>query len=442
MVLMQGQRIQSFTLLDRAGDPNMGQVWVAKSDAGVTVALKCISEQFRGNEDMTRRFWRECAFQMRLRHPSIVPVSECVQQEGDLFLVMQYIRGGSLEDRLRQLLGNPLPLEETLSISSDVLQALDYAHQQGVIHRDVKPSNILLEAGRAYLTDFGVAMGMKKHHRASTLSAGTYPYMSPEQILLDRPTDQRSDVYGFGCVLYEMLTGRPPFPLDPQQSCSDEELRQMQLNTPPIPPRQLNSSISDRLNHVTMTALAKNPEDRFAGCGSFALAIAGAVTQAPQMPPGAVGVSLANNFGVLLVLWAFALLLSGTARRAADITAILWLVGGGSAAVVLRLLYKAWSAIQDPAAQPTRLLWLALPSFATAYNTFVARKHLDVKQESRAIYLLFTAGALATAVAAFLPFQAVTVVFMLIEFFVMVPLLVFALAGAINRLGAAQRSAQ
>src|ERR1700682_5430429 len=167
MVLTQGQRIQSFTLLDRVGDPNMGQVWVARSDSGATVALKCISEQFRGNEDMTRRFWRECAFQMRLRHPSIVPVSDCVQHGGDLFLVMQYIRGGSLEGRLRERLGNPLPLEETLSISSDVLRALDCAHQHGVIHRDVKPSNILMEGGRAYLTDFGVAVGMKTRHRTS-----------------------------------------------------------------------------------------------------------------------------------------------------------------------------------------------------------------------------------------------------------------------------------
>ena len=144
MVLTQGQRVQSFTLLDRLGDPNMGQVWIARSDSGATVALKCISEQFRGNEDMIRRFWRECAFQMRLRHPGIVPVSDCVQQDGDLFLVMQYIRGGSLEDRLKQAMGNPLPLAEILSISSAILQALDYAHQNGVIHRDLKQSNILL----------------------------------------------------------------------------------------------------------------------------------------------------------------------------------------------------------------------------------------------------------------------------------------------------------
>src|ERR1700724_3065041 len=151
MLLTQGQRLQSYTLVNRIGDPNMGQVWQAVADSGATVALKCISDQFRGNEDMTKRFWRECAYQMRLHHPSIVQVYDCVQQDGDLFLVMQYIPGGSLDDRLRQLRGIPLPLDETLRISADILKALDYAHQQGVIHRDVKPSNILLEGERAYL---------------------------------------------------------------------------------------------------------------------------------------------------------------------------------------------------------------------------------------------------------------------------------------------------
>ena len=447
MVLTQGQRVQSFTLLDRVGDPNMGQVWIARSDAGSTVALKCISEQFRGNDEMIRRFWRECAFQMRLRHPSIVPVSDCLQQDGDLFLVMQYIRGGSLEDRLRQTLGNPLPLEEALSISSDVLQALDYAHQNGVIHRDVKPSNILLEGGKAYLTDFGVAMGMKRRHRAPGASAGTYPYMSPEQIVVNRPTDQRSDVYGFGCVLYEMLTGRPPFPLDPREPCSDEELRQMQVNVQPIPPNQLNSSIPERLNHVILTALAKSADDRFHGCGSFAMALMGAVpARPPQSQSTGTEVSRANNFGVLFTIWAFGLLLSGAAKNSADITAIALLSFVGSAAVVARLLYVASAAIQDPApgnntAKPIALARSALGSFAGEYNAFIDRNRLNVRHESRVPYILFVAGTCATIVLAVLPLPFRSVFLILIPFFVTVPPVVFALTGAINRLASAQRSA-
>jgi len=457
MVLTQGQRVQAFTLLDRVGDPNMGQVWIARSDAGATVALKCISEQFRGNEDMIRRFWRECAFQMRLRHPSIVQVSDCVQHEGDLFLVMQYIRGGSLEDRLRQAMGNPLPFEEILSISSDVLHALDYAHQNGVIHRDVKPSNILLEGGRAYLTDFGVAMGMKKRHGMPSGSVGTYPYMSPEQIVMNRPTDQRSDVYGFGCVLYEMLTGRPPFPLDQRQPCSDEELCQMHIGVLAIPPNQLNSSIPERLNHVTLTALAKNPEDRFAGCGSFALAIEGAVPRPQPQPPAPTHeVSRANNIGALFVVWALALLLSGAGRNRADLNVIVLLSFAGSAAVVLRLLFKAWAAIQDSSTKTKQekavaflfipifnlyWLWRAFAEFPAEYNAFIDRNHLNVVHESRVVYMLFTAGAWAMAVLGLLPISFVSIFLIPIQFFVMVPLVVFALTGAINRLAMAQRSA-
>lgn len=275
MVLTQGQRLQSYTLVDPICDANMGQVWLAVSDAGANVALKCISEQFRGNGDMVKRFWRECAYQMRLHHPSIVEVLDCVQQDGDLFLVMQYIRGGSLEDRLRELGGVPLPLDETLRIARCILGALDYAHRHGVIHRDVKPSNILLEGEQAYLMDFGIAMGLKARHRTSNDSAGTYPYMSPEQIVGDHVPDQRTDVYGFGCVLYEMLTERPPFPLDPNAFCSADQVRLMHLNLQPIPPMELNQAVPERLNRVTLTALAKMPDDRFPGCGSFALALQG-----------------------------------------------------------------------------------------------------------------------------------------------------------------------
>lgn len=439
MVLAQGQRVQSYTLLDPVGDPNMGQVWLAKSGSGATVVLKCISEQFRGNDEMIRRFWREAAFQMRLRHQNIVPVSDCVQHDGDLFLVMRYIRGGSLEDRLRHLLGNPLPLDEVLSISSDVLNALDYAHQQGVIHRDVKPSNILLEEGRAYLTDFGVAMGMKRRHRNSSLSAGTYPYMSPEQILLDRPTDQRSDVYGFGCVLYEMLTGRPPFPPDPSSACTDEQLRQMHVHLAPVAPNQLNVSISERLNHVTLTALSKQPADRFPGCGSFALAIAGAAPPKPQSAPIAIEqVSRAANFGLLFVVWAVGLLISGAAKDRADITVIVLLVFSASAAIVLRLLSIGWAAIEDAQTRRRIFPWIAIPAFAAEYNAFVDRNRLNVRHESPVVYVLFIAGAAAVLL---LSFSRVFVFCILIESLVLVPLMVYALTSAINRLATAQRSA-
>jgi serine/threonine-protein kinase len=458
MALTQGQKIRSYTLLNAIGDPNMGQVWVASSDSGESVALKCISEEFRGNQDMIRRFWRECAFQMRLRHPNIVPVLDAVQQDGDLFLVMQYIRRGSLEDRLLRLQGRPLPLEEAIRISVDILSALDYAHQQGVVHRDVKPSNILLEEGRAYLTDFGVAKGLRARPQTTAESAGTYPYMSPEQILADRPADQRSDVYGYGCVLYEMLTGRPPFPTDPSAPCSDQDLKHMHVHVDPVSPRQLNPEISDRLNRVVLTALAKNPEHRFPGCGSFALAIQGAAplnTTGPVLalqPRPAQRVSLPAYFGSLAVVWAISLLFVSQARRQQDLIPVGVLAFIGAATVLLHMLYAAWNAIQDDASdtEPGHAvqwlfaplfnlywMWRAFPRFASAYNAFAERHRIEVRRENPAVYAVFVALAWAALAAAASRNAAVFAALMLVQFFVMVPVVVFFLGAAVNRLAAA-----
>lgn len=466
MALTQGQRIGRYTLTRRLGDPNMGQVWVAASDNGETVALKCISEELRGNEDMVRRFWRECAFQMRLRHPHIVPVLDCIQQDGDLFLVMQYVAGGSLEDHLIASQGKPLSLEEAARISSDILNALDYAHQQGVVHRDVKPSNILLQDGRSFLTDFGVAKGLKSRPGAPGESAGTYPYMSPEQILADRPADQRSDVYGFGCVLYEMLTGRPPFPVDPHTPCSDEELRHMHLAAEPKPPRELNPEIPERLNRVMLTALAKRPEDRFPGCGSFALAIEGAV--AVPVAHTAVAERAASQaasretrlatpapyFGGLVAVWALDLFLLSQVRTSDDRIAAGSIAAIGAAAVVLPLAYKAWSAIQDGEASITAARaiiglfipvfnliwsWRVFPGFAREYNAYADRRGIGVKRERPAIYAAFAVTAWIAIAASQLPNLFTAIVSA--EIFVIVPLMMFTLIGAINRLVGARAAA-
>src|SRR5262249_1763370 len=147
-----------------------------------------------------------------LLHPRIVPITDFFHDQGRYYLVMPLVEGPSLKGRL-EAAGGPLPLTEALQIAHDVLDALDYAHQHGVIHRDVKPSNILLDhEGHPSLMDFGIALTMHQARRTRTGSSiGTPYYMSPEQIVRPKTLDHRTDVYSFGCVFYEMVASHPPF---------------------------------------------------------------------------------------------------------------------------------------------------------------------------------------------------------------------------------------
>jgi serine/threonine-protein kinase len=244
---------------------NMSEVWMYE-EAGERRAVKVLGECHRNSTDMRVRFERERRIHQSLRHDNIVPV---VASDEAGALATKWLNGPTLE---RLIAGVPLPIPRAIEIALQVLDALDYCHQNGVLHRDVKPANIMLEQDRAYLIDFGVACYLAAPQARMDLS-GTAAYMSPEQIQAPASADQRSDVYGFGCVLYEMLTGRPPFPLDAQDFVSDDQIKFMQISTIPISPRALNPAIDEPLERIVLTALAKRPEQRFAGCGSFALAL-------------------------------------------------------------------------------------------------------------------------------------------------------------------------
>ena len=272
MQLTAQNTIGPYQLTARIGNPNMGEVWCAgrESDPHRVVAIKSLSLGLRRSAAMRTRFAEECDLHQSLTHPGIVPVLACLEQDQEQYLVMPYLRGGSLEDLLSR---GPVDLQRAITIAVDILEALNYAHQAGVLHRDVKPSNILLDGDRAFLSDFGVACRLGVPGPMRGESSGTIAYMSPEQIQDPNRADQRSDAYGFGCVLYEMLTGRPPFPLLADQVCSDDQLKLMQVWATPIPLRQLNSRIDPQLAELVMTALAKAASHRFAGCGAFALAL-------------------------------------------------------------------------------------------------------------------------------------------------------------------------
>jgi serine/threonine protein kinase len=268
-------KVRDYIFEEKIGEGGMGAVYRARhAMLDRPVAIKVLSDQLLTSAEFEERFLREARAQARLHHPNIVQVSDFFQESGKYYLVMALVEGESLEQRLAR--SRPLPLDETLRISADALAALDYAHQRGVIHRDVKSSNILLDMeGRAYLADFGIMLMVGAERRTRTGSTiGTPFYMSPEQIRRPRTLDHRTDVYSFGCVLYEMLTGHTPFEKGDEEGDTDFVVKDGHVNRMPDPPRLKNASLPPAIDSIVLKALAKSPDERYSGCGEFALALA------------------------------------------------------------------------------------------------------------------------------------------------------------------------
>ena len=267
-----GQRIRHYVLEERIGAGGMGEVWRARHQGlRKPVAIKIIREHGSRGASFRERFDREAHAMSLLQHPHIVRVHEFFTYNSHAFLVMGFIEGGSLDSH------GQVPFGAALQISSEILDALNYAHQQGVIHRDVKPSNILLDrSGHAYMMDFGIALvaGAERITRLTRTgtAVGTPEYMSPEQITTPADIDHRTDVYSFGCVLYEMLCGQPPFG-SRDAGTTEFELMQAHVKRAPLPLRQRNPQVDRHTDAVVMRALSKNRDDRFAGCGEMAQAL-------------------------------------------------------------------------------------------------------------------------------------------------------------------------
>jgi TolB-like protein/tRNA A-37 threonylcarbamoyl transferase component Bud32 len=226
------------------------------------------------------RFLREIRIASRLIHPNILPVHDSGTADGLLFYVMPYVTGESLRDHLRRK--GPLPLADGLRIAREVAEGLAYAHAQHVVHRDIKPANILLADTHAVIADFGLARAVEaaaEDELTSTgLALGTPPYMSPEQTFGSDQVDGRSDVYGLGCVLYEMLAGEPPF-TGPSAQVIAAKHRQL----PPPPIRHVRPHVPASVAAAIERALEKVPADRFQSAEEFARALADAHTAAPRM---------------------------------------------------------------------------------------------------------------------------------------------------------------
>ncbi len=224
------------------------------------------------------RFVREIKTTAGLSHPHILPLFDSGEADGFLYYVMPYVEGESLRQRLDR--EHQLPVEDALRITSEVADALGFAHTRGVIHRDVKPENILLEAGHAVVADFGVAKAIADAEvealTVTGLVVGTLQYMSPEQAAGEQDLDGRSDIYSLGCVAYEMLGGDPPF-----ADARGQALRARKVVEAPLPLRHLREKVPAHLERAVARALGTAPADRFRTMQQFvaALLAPGDVTQ-------------------------------------------------------------------------------------------------------------------------------------------------------------------
>ncbi len=273
------QQIGNWRIQSKIGEGGMGTVYLARHQTlGTPAALKVLAHTLSRDEKFRERFIREARAQAQLRHAGIAQVMDFIEQREDLFLVIEYLPGGTLAERLER---DPKVTPMTaLSWTEQALAALDYAHQHGVIHRDIKPSNLMFdEAGHPKVVDFGIALTLDGRRLTTTGTLGTPHYMSPEQVRHPMGVDHRTDVYAMGVVLYEMLAGRPPF-----DAASDFDLRYAQVNEPPKPLREQNPEIPEELEALVFRALAKNPDERYSGCGEFARALA-AFEKPVAIPP-------------------------------------------------------------------------------------------------------------------------------------------------------------
>jgi serine/threonine-protein kinase len=247
-----------YTIVKRLGSGGMAHVYLARHVVlGRSLVIKVLHKTLSQEAEMRERFRREAEAAARLVHPFVCAIADMGTADGVDFLVMPYYAGGSLADllaRKRTVLAAP-----AAAIAVQVACALDYAHRHGVVHRDIKPDNILFdEDGNVALTDFGIATA-RFHGRltASGRAMGTPHYMSPEQAM-GKLVDGRSDLYAVGLLLYEMLTGKPPFDGEDSYAVGYKHVHEA-----PVPPDQINTRIPAALSSIVMKCLAKPPIDRY-----------------------------------------------------------------------------------------------------------------------------------------------------------------------------------
>lgn len=262
----------------------MAEVWLGRDELlGRPVAVKILHGNLVDDEELLERFRREAMTAARLSHPAVVRTFDTGEDEGTPFIVMELAEGPTLADLLAE---GPLPADRAIAIARGVLEGLAHAHAHGVVHRDVKPANVILPNDHVKVADFGIARATFAEGDLTSTGQllGTVDYLAPEQIEGDE-IDARADVYAVGVILYQMLTGRLPFEAETPIAAAT-----LRLTGPPDPPGALRPGIPRDLEAVVMIALARDPAERFAGAQEMIAALdrcaAGGDEAAPLAPPG------------------------------------------------------------------------------------------------------------------------------------------------------------
>ncbi|MYS85929.1 protein kinase domain-containing protein [Embleya scabrispora] len=286
-----------YELVQLVGRGGMGEVWKGVDrELGRTVAVKVLPAELTRHEEFRRRFRREARTSAALSHHGVATLHDVGEDVDGAdvvpFLVMEYIDGRTLTDALRT---GPLPIARAVAMARDVADALVHSHGLGVIHRDIKPSNVMVtESGSVKVLDFGIAKALAEtttRLTATGLMVGTPAYLSPEQIDGDA-VDARTDIYSLGCLLYELLTGQPPFTGDSPFAVMNQHLTKQ-----PPPPSALRTDVPAHVDVLTLSALAKSPEQRYADAATFRSALESAqralsadpTAVAPHSRPTATG---------------------------------------------------------------------------------------------------------------------------------------------------------
>jgi serine/threonine protein kinase len=288
-----GMALSKYVILDKIGAGSMGRVYKARHLLmGRVVALKIIAPELSANPRIVARFQREMKMVGRLDHPNVVRAFDADQVGGSLFIVMEYVPGQSLGQQFRSK--GPLPALEVLRHAAQAVRGLGHAHAQGVVHRDVKPSNVLIgEDGRVRMLDLGLGVLLESDNAAFAtadgIAVGTIDYMSPEQAC-GRDVDGRSDLYSLGCTLYHVISGQRIFPGD-----SDVERLGLRINGTPRPLSDLVPDLPRGVQAVMDRLLANKPKDRYQTAEEAAEAIEAVLDRRDRPRPQSVAVNAAPN---------------------------------------------------------------------------------------------------------------------------------------------------